>query len=172
MKPQLLSPLLVLLLSTLLFSCRDKDKDEAKPEEQPTTTTLLIGTWKISFFASDDNGNKQLDEFEKEFFDPQIDGDGTITFYSNGSGKSVLEEPGLEPEEDFFNWSLSNNNTLKIIESYTYFNGTDSVTQYDTSESIIKTLNTSSLLLEQRFVDTFFGTNETFIEWSGLERVK
>lgn len=171
MKPQPLNLLIALLISVTIFSCKDKSK-EVTPEEEPTANALILGSWNWLFWASDENGNQTLDDNEKELLDPIEDGIGTLIFYSNGVGKTILEEPGSPTEENQFTWSLINNNTLRIIDYYARtISGTDTTYQYDTSESTIRILNASTMLLEYRFEDTVF-TNSTIIEWTGLERNK
>ncbi len=154
MTKTLLKGLLAVIVSgTLLTSCK-KEKENILP----TAKDHLVGKWKFAYAAYDENGNKMLEENEKE-----TDIDGGIFFFSpDGSGYISYDEiyyPQGHEEKEYFKWSLQKNDTeLKLVL------GEDDYEE--TTIAKIKTLNGSDLLLEIDEDPDF----EDEMQWVGLAK--
>lgn len=101
----------VLLLISCLFvsagvvSCN-------KDEKQPTVSSRMVGKWKKVRFATDDNANNVLDDWEIRNADPDIV--NKLEFKSDNTGiEYTTSSPDLP-----FTWSLN----AELTMTFTYRN--------------------------------------------------
>ncbi|GEM_PF-4231434 len=100
-------------------SCKD-DEEKAKNN--------LIGTWDVSYIASDDNVNGALDEDEKEIVPDTAA--FTFTFKDGGSGETVItpsKASGVSTTVPF-TWSMNNDATTVTITAAGDVNVVDIIT--------------------------------------------
>ena len=120
-----LTPVFAALLACLLFTeCRKKDDGPSETRKQ------LPGSWRVTAFGADMNGNTllDLDEFVPAPETPAI----VNTFSADGTGSTSMSYNGF-PLNTTNTWELSNSDkTLKVVANT---NGVG-ITQYYTIVSI------------------------------------
>lgn len=148
MTKTLLKGLLAIIVSgTLLTSCK-KEKEDILPSAKDN----LVGKWEFAYIAYDENGNKVLDEKEKD-----TDVDGTLFyFYPDGTGYVTYDYtyyPGGYDDKEYFTWSFANNDKELVM----VINADDYI---ETMNAKLITLNGNDMVLE---------INENYGSWQELQ---
>lgn len=152
MTKTLLKGLLAVIVSgTLLTSCK-KEKEDILP----TAKDNIVGKWEFVYIAYDENGNKVLDEREKD-----TDVDGTIFFFNpDGTGYVTYDYtyyPDGYDDKEYFTWSFANNDkelVMVIKDDY----------HTETMNAKLKTLNGAEMVLE---ITEEYGWEEE-LQWIGM----
>ena len=122
----------------------------ASCKKSSSGSASIVGTWKVTQYAIDVNGNAVLDNSEK-ITDTT---NNKITFNNNGTG-SIFEIEHGDTINLVFNWALENNNAwLRTVTTDT----SGGTTSYDTSFSKIDALTSTSLTLRD--------TSSSPIQWT------
>lgn len=155
MTKTLLNGLLAVILSgTLLTSCKKE-----KQNILPTPKDLLVGKWQMSYTAFDDNGNKVMDEKEKEKAE-----DITLLFKPDGTGVSHYHDsdfPG-EHDEQAFTWSFQDSETKIVLVIHDEDFGTE------TTIAKVTNLDRENLTLE---TNEDYGPGTDYTQWIVLKKV-
>ena len=126
-----------LLISVYSGSCKKIDNGQSLSQE-------LDGTWKLTEFGSDDNGNGKIDPWELTTV--AADYNDQITFNNNGTGVETTSDNNQSSLTLNFTWTFSAKDSLYRVgtghEDITYF-------LYNVSNSNLALLeNTSTGLVE------------------------
>ena len=107
---------LILLITFICGSCKKIDQSTSVSQE-------LIGTWKLTEFGTDDNGNGKIDSWELSQVAAGLDDE--LTFSKNGQGKEITKENNASSLELDFYWSVSGADSVYRIgtghEDITYY---------------------------------------------------
>ncbi len=126
-----------------VFSCK-KEKEDNTP---PAVSARLLGTWRTSFGAADQNKNQVLDASERV----AIPADSVVfTFNERGTGTMAIARTSEIP----LTWSLLDNDQRLSIR----FPGTSVSIEMDS----IHTLTSTDLILESRA--------DSIYRWNGFRR--
>jgi hypothetical protein len=97
--------------AAFLFSACIKDDEPTTPE--PTTSEKLVGTWKMTFEADDDNTNNLLEESEKT---PRPAGeDIRFTFRADSSLAYMVKYNGVGADSGTGTWSIVDGDYLRYV---------------------------------------------------------
>lgn len=128
----------LIALSAVLFSCKKSDKSK------------LVGTWKITEYAGDDNGNKIMDAAEIKPM--AANADHRYTFKSDGTVHMEFIDMGICGTLSDGEWELKSNN--KLLEM--------SIDGYKTSLDI--------LTLDGKELKTRSEHQTGYVSWMTLEK--
>lgn len=155
MLKQFFTAITILLVSGLLFVSCKKEKQNVVPSK----AEYLSGKWRVTHFAYDDNGNKKIDEWEKE--SAGYDDELSIIFNADGTGHTrwYYYYDSTEETEDF-TWQLENGDkNIRMIFYYEFGN--------DTTDLKIYELNTDICILES---NETYGYIPGYTEWVIMQK--